>query len=73
MNQSLAQYADLLASRTAVTVTHTSDFEDEAECGNDECDFEGLVDFWEEDSETAAACCPKCDDRIEKYIGPDAD
>lgn len=73
MNKSLAQYADLLASRTAVSVNRYSDFEDDAECGNDECDFEGLVEFWVEDSETAAACCPKCDDRIEKYIGHDVD
>lgn len=64
------EYASMLASRTAVGVKTASDFEADAEC--ETCEFEGLMEFFQEDMETAAASCPKCEDRVERYTGPDA-
>jgi hypothetical protein len=64
-------YAPMLSARTAVGVKTASDFEREAEC--ETCGFEGDMEFFEECSEVAAAECPNCQDRVECYIGPDAD
>jgi Zn finger protein HypA/HybF involved in hydrogenase expression len=74
MNQvKISEFASLLSSRTAAqTVTVTPvDFEDEAEC--ETCGFEGLMEFFENGFEEAVAECPKCGDRVEKYIGADVD
>lgn len=69
--KNLAQFAPMLAARTAVGVRTSVDFESDAEC--ETCEFEGLMEFFQEDDECAAASCPECDDRVEKYIGPDVD
>lgn len=71
--KTLSQFAPMLAARTAVGIKTSVDFEAEGECLNDECGFEGEMEFFEEDSEIAAASCPECGDRVERYIGPDAD
>lgn len=74
MNQvKIAEFAQLLSSRTAAqTVTVTPvDFEREAEC--ETCEFEGLMEFFENGFEEAVAECPQCGDRVEIYTGPDAD
>jgi hypothetical protein len=74
MNQvKIAEFASLLSSRTAAQVVSVTpvDFEDEAEC--ETCEYVGLMEFFEQGSEEAVAECPKCGDRVEKYIGPDVD
>lgn len=43
------------------------EFERETECGNDECDFEGELEFIASGLETAEAECPRCGDTIEIY------
>lgn len=44
-----------------------SDFEREGECGNDECGFEGEMEFTANGFETAVADCPECGDQVEIY------
>lgn len=47
--------------------TGSGDFEREAECGNDECGFEGEMEFVATGTETAEAECPECGDTVEIY------
>jgi hypothetical protein len=65
------EHAKMIAARTRVSVTISPVTEDEGEC--ETCEFEGLMEFVEEGTETAVAECPQCGDRVEKYIGPDVD
>ncbi len=44
-----------------------ADFEREAECGNDECGFEGEMEFVSTGTDTAEAECPACGDHVEIY------
>jgi hypothetical protein len=66
----IAQFAPMLASRTAAGVHTPGDFEIADECEN--CEFAGVMEFFEVDAETAVAECPVCNDPIERYTGPDA-
>lgn len=70
MNDIRPEYAPMIASRTAVGIQANSDFEADAEC--ETCEYEGLMEFFQEDAEIAAASCPECEDRVERYTGPDA-
>ena len=44
-----------------------ADFSREGECGNDECTFEGEMEFHATGLETAEAECPRCGDTVEIY------
>lgn len=69
-NQAIRSVAAELAARNFGPI---AEFSDHGECENDECGFEGLMEFYAEDSETAVAECPECGDRVEMYTGPDVD
>jgi len=53
--------AELSARKFGVS----ADFTREAECGNDECGFEGEMEFTANGFETAEAECPECGDHVE--------